>query len=561
VRPSRVLPLPLALLLVATALVFCYMIRLSSSVIEGFRYYALPDDGMISMRYAYNLVHGQGLVWNIGDPVEGITNLGWTLVMALVHLLNLPLRYNSLAIQVINLVLHLCLIAYVYKRLQPHVHRASAFLAALLVGFNLPLFAWAASGFETSLQTLLITMAFLDIWPASDHDETLSPRVLRIPILCGLAYLVRPDAIVFFAAGTLIVLNRIVRAGGSGSERYSVRALLSICAGAALIAMILLWQKSYYGSYLPNTFYLKVTDGARSIWRAIYYWKAFAFRDGQFVYILGAAVYLLRRAIDASTRRRALEAALVIVAWSAYIFGSGGDVFILSRFFTPILPLLIVSTVMLVDEIIASWHTAEEQETGRRRISLSLPKRRWELGLVALTLLLLAWQPLLCFYVTRAKVESTRRRERPLVAMAIGLHRLYPASVGTIGIFWAGTTPYFLPSYRFHDCLGKSDAYIAHLPAKRGMAGHNKWDYAYSLGKVRPALILTSEPVRSEAEARKYLATETGLVYSPTLMLDPLFLRYYKPNRIPIRLADGTIPNQWLFARSLTGSTRSVTAE
>ncbi len=36
---------------------------------------------MISMRYAWNLSHGNGLVWNVGEYVEGYTNLLMTLVM------------------------------------------------------------------------------------------------------------------------------------------------------------------------------------------------------------------------------------------------------------------------------------------------------------------------------------------------------------------------------------------------------------------------------------------------------------------------------------------------
>jgi hypothetical protein len=51
-------------------------------VIDGHRYYALRDDAMISMRYAYHLARGDGLVWNPGEYVQGFTNLGWTLVMA-----------------------------------------------------------------------------------------------------------------------------------------------------------------------------------------------------------------------------------------------------------------------------------------------------------------------------------------------------------------------------------------------------------------------------------------------------------------------------------------------
>src|SRR5688500_17520988 len=40
------------------------------------------DDGLVLDRYAVNLVNGEGLVFNIGERVEGITSLLWTLVIA-----------------------------------------------------------------------------------------------------------------------------------------------------------------------------------------------------------------------------------------------------------------------------------------------------------------------------------------------------------------------------------------------------------------------------------------------------------------------------------------------
>jgi len=40
------------------------------------------DDAFISFRYARNLVEGHGLVFNLGERVEGYTNLLWTLWIA-----------------------------------------------------------------------------------------------------------------------------------------------------------------------------------------------------------------------------------------------------------------------------------------------------------------------------------------------------------------------------------------------------------------------------------------------------------------------------------------------
>src|SRR5262245_42468042 len=40
------------------------------------------DDAYISFRYARNLAHGLGLVYNEGERIEGYTNFLWTVLLA-----------------------------------------------------------------------------------------------------------------------------------------------------------------------------------------------------------------------------------------------------------------------------------------------------------------------------------------------------------------------------------------------------------------------------------------------------------------------------------------------
>jgi len=78
----------------------------TSFVVGGERYFSLHDDAMISMRYARNLVSGEGLVWNPGgERVEGYTNPLWVLFLALVHLAPLPASKVCLPVQVAGAVL------------------------------------------------------------------------------------------------------------------------------------------------------------------------------------------------------------------------------------------------------------------------------------------------------------------------------------------------------------------------------------------------------------------------------------------------------------------------
>src|SRR5579862_9427776 len=76
--------------------VLLYLVLKTTNEIGGLRYFVLPDDGMISMRFARNLASGLGLVWNKGERVQGFTNPAWTLIMALVHWVGVPERLASM---------------------------------------------------------------------------------------------------------------------------------------------------------------------------------------------------------------------------------------------------------------------------------------------------------------------------------------------------------------------------------------------------------------------------------------------------------------------------------
>jgi hypothetical protein len=68
----------------------------------------------------------------------------------------------------------------------------------------------------------------------------------------------------------------------------------------------------------------------------------------------------------------------------------------------------------------------------------------------------------------------------------------------TVGVWYAGSLPYFIER-RAIDFLGKSDRYIAHLPADTSGAvawagmnsvlGHNKYDLNYSIKTLKPTYV------------------------------------------------------------------------
>ena len=53
-----------------------------------FRYDVVQDDAYISLVYSKNLVAGDGLVFNLGERVEGYTNFLWVMLLAVPHALD-----------------------------------------------------------------------------------------------------------------------------------------------------------------------------------------------------------------------------------------------------------------------------------------------------------------------------------------------------------------------------------------------------------------------------------------------------------------------------------------
>lgn len=196
------------------ALVFIH--KTSFVTDSGVRFFCLFDDAMVSMRYAWNLSHGHGLVWNPGERVEGYTNPLMTLMMAVATALA-DRRLAVLIVQLAGLGTLLgvaFMAAQVATALTPDVappsraqlFRRLAFLGALSY---YPLSYWTLLGMETGLLAfwLLVTA-----WFYLRTDEKGRWRDgIGFAISAGLAYLTRPDALV--ATLPLLVLAAVRKRG------------------------------------------------------------------------------------------------------------------------------------------------------------------------------------------------------------------------------------------------------------------------------------------------------------------------------------------------------------
>lgn len=199
------------------------------------------DDSYISYRYAANLVAGHGLVFNLGEYVEGFSNLLWTLLVAA----GLGLGFEAKLVgHVLGLSSGLLTLvgtyAYAAAGLRPS-QRPWAAIAAALVLVS-PVFArWSTAGMETPLFAAMVICAL-----AADAHR----RAGAATLCATLATLTRPEGALVAAA---IFGFRLLRLGFRPLEAW--RGPLAY--GAVMIALTA-FRLLYYGDPLPNTFYAKV---------------------------------------------------------------------------------------------------------------------------------------------------------------------------------------------------------------------------------------------------------------------------------------------------------------
>ena len=226
-------------------------------------YRFLCDDAFISFRYARNLAHGYGLVFNPGhERVEGYTNFLWVLVLAAGDRLGLVPERLAPALSVLLTIVLWGLVARASFRWVPTTPvRWIALVPLVWLGATRSIAVWSTSGLETrAFEVLIIAGVFRLIDDVSVRIVGDAPRAPWAAVLLALAEWTRPDGLLiaaaaFGTAGAILALRK----------RLSLRdAIVSAATFSALVGAQFAFRLAYYGVWFPNTYYAKV--GGRSWW-------------------------------------------------------------------------------------------------------------------------------------------------------------------------------------------------------------------------------------------------------------------------------------------------------
>lgn len=303
------------------------------------------EDAYITFRYIENWVNGYGLVYNVGDKVEGFTHPLWLFLIALPTFLGANVRASAL---ILSLLISIIALAVILWRDRGEDNAPLVFpLAALLLLSHTGYRDFSVSGLEFPLVVLLMAWFFISY----KNNDLLTKPYLHGSLL-ALLYLTRPELAlmipVFFAVyiGKALWTQLKLGVEPARGQWLGLGKLAAPIIGIAGAYHLFRW--AYYGEFFPNTYYAKQGLGAYWSQGWIYFEHFWRYSPVLLiVVVISAALILLtkhvRRLYFTSLPR--LVMLLQIAMLSIYVVRLGGD-FMAYRF---LLPPMLIGVILLND--------------------------------------------------------------------------------------------------------------------------------------------------------------------------------------------------------------------
>jgi len=320
-------------------------------LIAGFCLYgsAGHDDSHITFWASYTLSEfGEILNYN-GDRIEQSSSLLQTLLTAFFAFI-----FQADVVTVGYLITHLAGAVAIFLTWQllekggqsnisekPKCYSDPLF-PILLLASSPAFMLWNTSGMESTLAAACL-LWFVLCWGALlNGQQAVNTRSLTLASFATFALIsVRPEMI-SLAAATVFLLFIWRRVSGT---RGNLPILLFYSTVLLSIALLAVWRYFYFGSPMPLPVYAKVSPlSEEKIYFGTIYLLRYSMANPVFLVGLIAALIYLARVIWKKTNgteihHAALLSAFILLAYTAFIWVSGGDWMQAGRFLVPVLPL------------------------------------------------------------------------------------------------------------------------------------------------------------------------------------------------------------------------------
>jgi arabinofuranosyltransferase len=287
------------------------------------------DDAYISFRYVKNFLNGDGLVFNIGERVEGYTNFLWIIILSLMAIVGLDLeswaRLLGILLSAATVLTSVMLARRVFSEFSARWMTIGALGVGLWVAVNPAVSYWSGAGLETALFLFLVILSV---------ERLLANSSLSWGGLV-LATMTRPEGgLVFLICYAWFIAQRLPAVSSNWWQPLSVYVLALIPFGA--------FKWLYYGSLFPNPFYAK-TGFSPEYWQSgvEYLWLHLS----QFGLWGILPLFLLLGHLRSGWRSNLGFVSGFWLVYAFYIVSIGGDVLRAHRFFVPIWPIFAVGVI------------------------------------------------------------------------------------------------------------------------------------------------------------------------------------------------------------------------
>jgi hypothetical protein len=354
---------------------------------------------------------------------------------------------------------------------------------------------WSASGMETGLYLLLVCLATLA------YLNFLQERTYLLATISAFWFvfvaLTRPEGVIFFGAALIAQALCLIRDKQRPDKVFY--AWCAICLAG--IAVFLAWRFSYFGQWLPNTFYAKAGGGAAKYSEGVRYLLLEGpklFWGNPLLILLFVFPFLDIK----NVRPGLLFIGLCVFAQGAFAVYAGGDWMPGARFFVPVMP----AVALLLPAAIGDFQS-------RLGTGLKDSAKAVLIGLGACCALL---------YLYDAKqvrhdlsgfsgIQAETYFKPDHFAVANWLSENSTSRTDVVALGEAGLIPYLtdLPAI---DLFGLMDPHLARLPGLR----HKKFDADYVFNKTPEFIVLGgcriwSDRITSDFEYARQMLLDTRL--------------------------------------------------
>ncbi len=555
-RNVKVFFLALAVLLVAKAALIVFS---GGSPQSGLNFLRPVDDAYISHRYAANLAEGRGLVYNIGERVEGGTTFSFIALLSFFGFLGIN-RLDIVAV-IFGLLATATLAMLVWRFMQSRRDGPAQWPDKFIFGYlcvGVTALVWSWSGMETPILALIIFAAFLS------HLREIKDN--RLPIFSALftvlAGLTHPEAIL---VATVLGMSWLI-------PFSKKRCALGVLYGAIVVALFggyWLWRWRYFGHLMPNTFYAKAAGGGLDMAKSGLIYVRVALFSALFPIILAAFAHASFRSrgklIFAGIavmffvlifQNMALFACMGMLIWWAlknrdvvkkqprwvWLFASytfvhlavvikvGGDFYPFHRFIWPVLPLCLLV-------IWKFWRDAADRQDKATTDDEQAPVKSPAISVAKLVLIIMAINLWSYTYTFQGFIHSELQRVvKNFAEVGKSMRKSMPADA-TVATLPIGALGYF-SKLRIHDMMGLVDKHIAHIDmdSERGIIGHSKFDHAYTLNTRPEAVVVLPSLYKDSEKGFKKWIDENAL--APTqyrIYEQPALREEYRLVKLPVK--------------------------